>query len=197
MAYHARYKAASRSAFRSGLTLVELLIAVALLAIVTPLAYRGLNSVTRTSEHMQGEIERWQNLDLSFERIRSDVSQALSRPIRSQTGSDVPAWLGSPTRIEFTRASGRGHPPVRVAYSLMEDKLKLLVWSVVDRPVGVSGSEEEYVLVNNVATLGFSHLDSGGIWQPSWVDAVRLPVALRVEITNRDGVTFHRVFAIL
>lgn len=193
------YQVASRSVLpSSGLTLVELLIAVALLAIVTPLAYRGLNSVTRTSEHMQSEIERWQNLDLSFERLRSDVSQVLGRSIRSQSGSEVPAWLGSATRIEFTRASGRGHPPVRVAYALIGDQLKLTVWPVLDRPIGVKESEgEEYVLIDNVATLSFGHLDTNGAWQPSWVDVVRLPAALRAEIKTRDGVTFHRVFAVL
>lgn len=66
----------------SGLTLIELCIAVALLAIIATMSYRGLDSMNRTSERTLAEGDRWQSVALFFERFASDVAQPSRRPVR-------------------------------------------------------------------------------------------------------------------
>lgn len=64
-----------------GMTLLELVVAIALLALVATLSYRGLDSLSRSSEGLIGESERWQDLALFFVRFGSDVAQPVARPI--------------------------------------------------------------------------------------------------------------------
>lgn len=64
-----------------GMTLIELLVAVALLAIVASLAYRGLDSLARSSSTLTTDSQRWQDLALFFNRFGNDVAQPVRRPI--------------------------------------------------------------------------------------------------------------------
>ena len=177
----------------TGFTLIELLIAVALLAIMTPLAYRGLASVTSTSERVHEEIERWQAFGLCFERVRTDVSQAMNRPVQAEIGGERAAWLGTEDQVEFTRAASLGHPPVRVAYGLADGKFNMKLWPVLDRLDRTVA--EQYVLIDKVDFLRLRYLDGTGNWQPQWSDSNHLPAAIRLEIQTDDGL-FHRIFAL-
>lgn len=194
----------------TGLTLVELMVAVALLALITTMAYRGLDGVSRSSERNLAVGDHWKGIALFFERLASDAAQPVRRPVRA--GADnvppLPEWLGRPfseaatadpasAQLEFTRKSPQGRDEVRLAYRLRDDKVELLLWPVLDR---VSNTRPEvYVLLDGVGSLRFRHLDSNGTWQDIWpVPGSRevLPRALAVEITMKDGITLHRLFAL-
>ncbi len=79
----------------SGLTLIELCIAVALLALIATMSYRGLDSISRTSDRMIAEEERWQTVALFFERFAADVSQPVRRPIRNPNDTGNPGDTGA------------------------------------------------------------------------------------------------------
>jgi len=72
---------------QSGLTLIELCVAVALLALITTMSYRGLDSLNRVSERTQTDSQRWQSAALFFERFAADVAQPARRPVRSADDS--------------------------------------------------------------------------------------------------------------
>ncbi|MCX7175991.1 MAG: type II secretion system minor pseudopilin GspJ [Proteobacteria bacterium] len=197
----------------TGLTLIELMVAVALLAVITSMAYRGLDSVSRSSEHSIAEGDHWQGIALLFERIASDVAQPASRPVRAgaENAVPLPAWWGrdvvgagdatgvdaAAAQLEFTRKSPSGRDEVRLGYRLRDGKVELLLWPVLDRAPGTQ--PEVYALLEGVSGLRFRHLDSTGTWQDTWpVTGIKdvLPRALAVEITLKDGVTLHRLFAL-
>ena len=73
-----------------GMTLIELCIAIALLALITTMSYRGLDGLSRTSDRLIGESERWQSLALFFARFASDVAQPVQRPLRIGTQTETP-----------------------------------------------------------------------------------------------------------
>ena len=194
-----------------GLTLVELMVAVALLAVITSMAYRGLDSMTRSSAHSLAIGEHWQGVALLFERIASDVAQPSHRPVRALADKDpaLPEWWGRPlantaadidpaaAQLEFTRKSPSGRDEVHLGYRLHADKVELLLWPALDR---ASGSLPEiYVLLEGVSTLNFRYLDSAGTWQDNWPTVgskETLPRAIAVEITLNDGTNLHRLFAL-
>ena len=196
---------------QAGLTLVELMVAVALLAVITSMAYRGLDSMTRSSAHSLAVGEHWQGVALLFERIASDVAQPSRRAVRALVDTDpaLPEWWGRPlnnasadidpaaAQLEFTRKSPPGRDEVRLGYRLHADKVELLLWPALDR---ASGSLPEiYVLLEGISSLNFRYLDSAGTWQDNWPTVgskETLPRALAVEITLNDGTNLHRLFAL-
>lgn len=82
------FRRAKAPRFLDGMTLIELIIAIALLALITVIAYRGLNNLERSNDQLTHETERWKNIALFFSRFGSDVAQANVRPIH--VGSPQP-----------------------------------------------------------------------------------------------------------
>lgn len=145
----------------SGFTLIELLIAIGIFAIVSSIAYGGLNQVLRARDRIEAEREFWRTLSLVFLRMQDDFSQAAPRPIRNTLGTSDPAFIGQPTDIralgapsvEFTRGGilvfdlksddeeddpdTKPPPPrsdlERIGYRYSEGVLYRLSWPVLDR----------------------------------------------------------------
>ncbi len=60
---------------RGGFTLVELLVAISILAIVAVLGWRGLDSIVRSRESLTAELEQTRGLQLTFAQLQSDCTQ--------------------------------------------------------------------------------------------------------------------------
>jgi len=189
---------------QSGLTLIELIVAVALLALLTVMAYRGLDSMTRANDRTLAESERWRETTLLLERFGADVSQPARRPVRGAAGAPLPAWWGramtepdgADAQFEFSRKSPPGRDESRLGYRLRGGKVELLVWRVMDR--GPASGAEVYPLLENVSALLIRHLDAQGVWQDQWPvsDAEPLPRAVSIELTLAGGPSVKRIFAL-
>lgn len=208
------------------MTLLELLVAVALLAIITSMAYRGLDSLMRSSDRLLAERQRWQAIALFFARFDNDVRQPVARPIRTgplsappqpgllpTTVSDpslLPAWRARPlpalpadagsdaSLLEFTRKSPTGRNELRLAYRLRDSQIELLLWPALDRLPDTR--PEIYPLLDGVRTLQLRYLDTTGNWQDSWPPVGlandSLPRAIELELTLQDGTRLRRFFAL-
>lgn len=97
----------------AGMTLIELIIAIALLALVTVIAYRGLNNLERSNTQLTHETERWKNITLFFSRFGSDVAQPSVRPIH--VGSPQP---DAPASGASTQGNTSNNPDLSAATSL-------------------------------------------------------------------------------
>lgn len=193
-----------RTLFRQvGLTLVEVLVAMALLGIVSVMAYRGLDSMSTSSRHALTAAEHWRNVGMLFERLSSDAWRAARRPVREGgSGAFLPPWWGrrdgASDQLEFTRRSSPGRDEVRLAYRLREGRIELVIWPVLDR--APQSAPDVHVLLEGVSSLAFRHLDHGGAWQDVWPPPTgrreELPRAVQVEIVLNTGVSLRRVFAL-
>lgn len=189
---------------QSGLTLIELIVAVALLALLTVMAYRGLDSMTRANDRTLAETERWRAATLLLERFAADVSQPARRAVRGPEGAILPAWwgrampepTGTESQFEFSRKSPPGQDESRLGYRLRGGTVELLVWRAMDR--APASSAEVYSLLENVTALRFRHLDAQGLWQDQWplADAEPLPRAVSIELTLAEGPSVKRIFAL-
>ncbi len=61
---------------RSGFTLLELLIAISILAVIAIMGWRGLDSILRTRSTVTEEIEQLRGLQLTFSQLQSDCEHA-------------------------------------------------------------------------------------------------------------------------
>lgn len=189
---------------QSGLTLIELMVAVTLLALVTVMAYRGLDSMTRANDRTLIESERWRAATLFLERFAADVSQPVNRSVRGPAGTPLAAWWGrtltnpegADAQFEFSRKSPPGQDDARIGYRLREGNIELMVWRVMDRaPVSAA---EVYPILENVSALRFQYLDAQAVWRDQWpvMAAEPLPRAVSVEFTLANGPTVRRIFAL-
>jgi general secretion pathway protein J len=144
-----------------GFTLIELLIAISIFALVSSMAYTGLNNVLRARDRVEAEREFWRGLTLVFLRMQDDFAQARPRQARDQFGIAQPALVGQSTDIratgapsvEFTRGgvfvfelppdkdaddADQNPPPPRsdlerIAYRYHDGILYRWSWPVLDR----------------------------------------------------------------
>lgn len=158
-----------------GFTLLELLIAISVFAVMSVMAYGGLSNVIANSESSEKSLARLQEIQQTFFNIERDFSQIIERGIRDEFGVDQPyisAGNNIDLLIEFTR-SGRRNPArllrshlVRVAYRLNEGTLIRMHWPQLDRAPGMEASENP--LLNNVKNVELRFLDDKKEWHTQW-----------------------------
>jgi len=194
-----------------GFTLLELLVAIAVLALLSALSFRGLSSVLDTEARLQGESRLWNDLSLCFAQLDEDLSMAVDRPVRGRDGAEMPALLlagrdGGSAAVEgaqlvFTRL-GRGEGgiaqsmPRRVGYRLREGRLEYLLWPAPDIAPGARPAV--YVLLENVGDVRWQALDAQGRWLDAWPvgTASDLPRAVALRLTVPGGGEVSRLVAL-
>ncbi len=164
----------------AGFTLLEMLVAIGIFAVISGIAYGGLVQVLETRDRVEAEREFWRSLTLTFRRLEDDLVQARPREIRDRDGAPLPAFRGQPVdpralgapSLEFTRAavpltskSPRADLQ-RVAYRLEEGVLQRLTWPVLDRapqsqPV-TSG------LIDGIEEMTLRFSTDGQTWSTEW-----------------------------
>lgn len=159
-----------------GFTLLELLVAMAIFAVVSALALGGLNAVARQQELARADLAELAKLQRAVRDLVTDFSQLQPRYVRDELGQGGEAPLLADGQIDYlvrlTRGGWRnpaGFPRgtlQRVQYRLDERRLIREYWPVLDHPLGMAPRSQ--VLLEDVDELQIEYLDDGGEWQPRW-----------------------------
>ena len=90
---------------QAGFTLVELLVASAILVVLGVAGYVGLDVVLGSAERTTQESQRLHRLQRCFTQLAMDLEQALGRPIRDDLGDEQAAlsYQSGLASLEFTR----------------------------------------------------------------------------------------------
>lgn len=191
-----------------GFTLVEVLVALTIFALMSMLAYRGLNSMLETRAHLAEDNRRWRDLALTLAQLEQDLGQAVNRPVRDSGGLLQPALLGNPqaraddaqlsvSRMGSAWQTGVAADVQRHGYRLRNGTLEQLVWPVLDQ--APLSAPAVYPLLQRVSRFELRYLDAAGSWQPGWPlpgAAAVLPAALEVVVELDGGTSVTRVFAL-
>ncbi len=194
-----------------GFTLIEILVAMVIFAIMSVLAYRGLTTALQARERTEQENRKWRELAQFFGRLDSDFGAIESRPIRNTFGQPLDALVGTVDRLletdailSFTRAGLAGNvgalsTPQRLGYRLRDNAVELVLWPVLDQaPRTVP---EKYKLLESVSEFGVRYLDWNNQWRDSWPingapPGVVLPRAVEVAVTLASGEKLSRLYAL-
>lgn len=210
--FHSKLKNKSQPGF----TLLELLIAMVIFAIMSVMAYGGLSSVIDNSHVSQGALDRLQQLQHTVSMLNRDFTQIRQRSIRDSFGQEqafISTHSNEDNLIEFTRG-GRLNPAnlrrsslLRVAYRLQENELLRFQWPDLDRAPG--SEPRENMLIDNVDDIRIRYLDNNAQWQEQWppvnfanVDndgnavATPSPTAIEVILTLSDWGDIRRLYAL-
>lgn len=186
-----------------GFTLLELLVALAVFAIMSVAAYGGLRSVLFTRAAVEEQSRRLAAVQLAVFRLEQDIGQAVPRGIRDEYGEPQAALLGgelASDRLTLTRAgwdNPLGQPRAnlqRVAYRLRDGRLWRLHWDVLDR--GGSLDPRETLLLDRVREFRVRFLDQDD-WRNDWPPTATdedgntknpdsLPRAVEIGLTLED-----------
>jgi len=190
---------------RSGFTLLEILIAIAIVALLALMGYRALSALSESESRLSAEATKWRTLDLFFARLEADLREAVPRPARSGAASE-PAWLAAVDAagngaLAFSRAGpdfaiDPGSVGQRLGYRLRNGSIEVLYWPGYDRPR--DGEPAAYALLSDVTQFRLSYLTATGIWVDNWPiggDA-DLPRATRVIVTLASGEETERWLAL-
>lgn len=92
-----------------GFTLIEILIALFVFAIMAMIATTALRRVFLDKEILNQHILQMNQLELATAMLRLDVSQMIDRPVRNNSGQLVQAVSGTSNTITFVR-TGNANP---------------------------------------------------------------------------------------
>ena len=188
-----------------GFTLIEVLVALVLLAITAVLAWQATSAMVDGEMRLSREAQRWRGLDMALSRLEADLRQAQPRAIRVATGKEAP-WIAAieangSSAIVFSRAGGEfavepGLAGQRIGYRLRDGALEVLYWPTLDRTAGIEATS--YRLVEGVTGFRVDHLSASGTWLTGWprFGESDLPRAVRVLLTLESGEAIERWFAL-
>lgn len=191
-----------------GFTLLEVLVAIMIFAMMSLAAYQVLQGVLRSSEISKIHSERLTELQRAMLIIEQDFTQIVARKSR-QEGVDTEElraltmenglFSSQDQGIEFNRL-GWTNPLnllprsniLRVRYRLRDGQLQRLYFLYPDT---VSGQQPEVqVLLKDIEKLSFRFWDNG--WKESWLPAERLPQGIEINFTSKYFANIRRVFLV-
>lgn len=196
-----------------GFTLLELLVALAVFAIMATAAYSGLRNVLFTRAAVEEQNRRLAAVQLTVFRLEQDIQQAVPRGVRDEYGDSQPALRGGDllddalilTRAGWDNPLGQSRATLqRVAYRLREGRLWRLHWDVLDR--GGLVAPRETLLIDQVQEFRARFLDQEGEWRNDWPPPADVvaddnppnpnspPRAVEITLTLEDWGAITRLF---
>ena len=187
-----------------GFTLIELLVSMVIFALVSVLAYRGLNAVIEAREHVAAESQKWRDLTLFFARLGDDVGHPARRPIRDKGGLVQPEWLAKQNifapdnaNLYLTRMGAGQQGLQRIGYRLNQGTIEELIWPSLDQAPREQPSI--YRLLGGVKEFKLRYLTLSDLWVENWPlpgQIGGLPKAVEVTVRFASGEQLKRIFAL-
>ena len=159
----------------AGFTLLELLVALAIFAVLATMAYTALNAVLNARKEVEKRMVRLAELQTTFMVMERDIEQAVGRAVRDELGDEQPALQGGGvgiTVLTLTRTGWRNPLGLarsdlqRVSYGFDNQQLSRAGWSNLDRGPGNVPYTE--VLLNGVSAVEVRFLTQDRQWLGYW-----------------------------
>ena len=196
-----------------GFTLLELLIAVALMALLMVGMGSTLMTVAQTQTRAQHKLEQVDRDRVTIHFLRTlwssvspikdasaSVAAAGSQPNFFQGTAHAVQWLGvMPARFG---AGGRTHFRIAVQASTQGQGEDLVLWFVpldLEQPAADFQQARAYVLASGLESVEFAYLrryQGESQWSAQWSHADELPHAIEVRVAAQGHVWPHTVIAL-
>jgi len=179
----------------NGFTLLEILIALFVFAIVSLMMVSALHNILNNQSRVEQRSKSFAELQLALLLLENDLEQTINRPILNAHGDQEAAFLGDATNITFTH-TGLSNPfnqlhrstLQRVSYQFSEKKLTRVVWPVLDQAPHTQSSQK--LLLNDISDLRFTFMDQENHFQKEWPPTDKqktsLPRAVQISFTLKS-----------
>jgi general secretion pathway protein J len=198
-----------------GFTLIEMLVAVAIAAILAVMAVGAFREALAHREVIKARGTRLAAVQATMRTFVQDFSQIVPRPIREPVGAGyqpaVTGGTGATPQLDFSR--GGWSNPVgsqrssleRVRYALIDGVLYRYHWLVLDPQLQPEPVQRK--LLDGVQGFQVEYMDDSRTWQASWPPGTSIsingerqlrarPIAIRVTLTLQDWGALVRVIEV-
>ena len=201
-----------------GFTLIELMVALFIAAIMFAMGYGALTQGLKSHETLKDQQARLLGLQTAVRLLEQDFVQLTPRPVRQAIGDDPaqPALQsGTPgtqpvvalTRGGWANPAGAQRTGLqRVAYLLEDGTLRREYWTVLDPTLASTTVKRD--LLEHVKAFSIRYMNVNRQWQDQWPPATvagaiaqeiilrERPIAVEVTLDTEDWGTITRVIEI-
>ncbi|HQT05232.1 MAG TPA: type II secretion system protein GspJ, partial [Thiotrichales bacterium] len=182
--------------------LIELMVALLVLAVLGVVLASGMNQVTRWYHQLSDEMSASSQLLKAQALLMSDLLQLAPRSISDVQGTPLPACLSyADGGFECTRFDNRegGSGLMRIGYVVDKEGLWRLRWPSLDR-AGIAEPLRQQVLTE-VTAMTVEWLDATGQpftqWPPAGANALtQLPSSINVVLLSAQQEVVRMVFPV-
>jgi general secretion pathway protein J len=203
-----------------GFTLLELLVAMFIAAVIFAMGYGAINQAVKSRIELQEQQAKLIELQTAVRTMEQDLVQLAPRPIREPVGSTTtyqPALISSTTtqpllaltRAGWTNPTGLQRPALqRVAYYFENGTLRRDYWTVLDPTQSSTTVKRDLLTHLKSISLRFLDLGTGQgttqNWQTQWPPLNNAsqnntryrPIAVEITLETEDWGKVVRVIEI-
>ncbi len=191
-----------------GFTLIEVLVAMAILAVVIMATHQILDSTTKAKEASDEKIAELNGLQTAFRLMDQDFSQMTQRTVRNEAGDAQEQYLLAGRYILESQYDGIAFVrdgwvnPINllprselqaVGYRVLDDNLERVYRVYVDQLDNMEPRVQ--VVLKGIEELKFEFLDANNEWQEQW-QIKALPKAVAVTLQQIEAEPILRVFLV-
>jgi len=179
-----------------GFTLLEVMVALGILAFVIIATHQILETTTRAKDASDEKITELNGLQTTFRLMDQDFSQMTKRAVRNESGVLESQYDG----IAFVRDGWIN--PINllprselqaVGYRVIDDNLERVYRVYVDQLDNMEPRVQR--VLENIEELKFEFLDDKNEWQEQW-EIKALPKAVAVTLQQIKAEPIRRVFLV-
>ncbi|MCW5588562.1 MAG: type II secretion system minor pseudopilin GspJ [Legionellales bacterium] len=192
----------------NGFTLIEIIIALLIFAIIASILMVVLEQSIATQEDFNHHAETLSSLQWCFYRLENDLTQVVDRPIKLSNGKIEPALSLSIQpflELQLTRlgvvnplAVAKRSIMQRVVYQFNHHQLWRLSFSTLDRDV--NAVPNKILLLDGLDSFHLTVLDQHNKWLSSWPfysnPDMSLPKAVKVTLCLQPRRCIDRIFSL-
>lgn len=193
----------------SGFTLLEIMIALAVFAILSSITASAMYHAFDTRARVDVQANQLNAIQLALTIIARDTEQVVERTVHSEDMRLFPPFVGQSSYLEFTRGGlvnpngiERRSTLQRIAYKCMNKKLIRRSWQSLDSPS--HNHYQDKTLLDNLDECRFAYLANNRQTLPEWREyAVQqnqkketLPTAIQFTLTLHNWGNISLLFAI-
>ncbi|MFC5580670.1 prepilin-type N-terminal cleavage/methylation domain-containing protein [Rhodanobacter terrae] len=190
----------------AGFTLLEVLAALVLLALLLVGVYSGIRTATHSVRSGTAAIERLDQIRSAQQFLRRELAQSLTQPIGHTDQGEPVYFVGTAHEMRYVAPLpgylGKLGPQLQRLQLVDDghDGLRLELSLVLLPPDGKPPQplSEPQVLLDHIRDGSFNYrgIDGQGHavpWTPAWADGRLLPQLVRISLRSQDGVDWPQL----
>ena len=188
----------------NGFTLIELMVAIMIFAIISVISYRTISSLVATKQVVTVAQDKWGALARAVNSMSTYWDRVIPLTVRDENGMLIPAVIGknklsgnSDSQLEFTISGFVGDevygstPPRRIGFRYLNGNLYIVTWMYMNRVPNTKPQIE--LILNNVSSFTVEFLYPDNQWHDTWPadnnSFANIPgLKMRIKLTSGEEV---------